>query len=48
MKIRPQILAAIMVLGGLTYGALLMDQTEVAAIAVTGIVAMATKIIEGD
>ena len=47
-KIRPQIMAAILLLGTITIYAIYSDMVEIATGTVGGMVALAMKVMEGD
>ncbi len=47
-KIRPQVLTAVILLGGISLYALRLDIPEIAGVAVAGIIALAKDVIIGD
>ena len=48
MKIRPQIMAAIVVLAGLGGYALSLDAKEIAGVCAAGIIALGKDLLQGD
>lgn len=47
-KLRPQILAAIVVLGGLSVIGILNDYNEIASVSIGGIIALGMKVLEAE
>ena len=47
-KVRPQILSAIVVLGGLSVIGILNDYNEIASVSIGGIIALGMKVLEAE
>ena len=47
-KVRPQILSAIIVLGGLSVIGVLNDYNEIASVSIGGIIALGMKVLEAE